>query len=231
MPETAITAAIITSIAAAGTTASAAAAAEAKSHGSGVSGTIINETSYSFNVMSYKPKHGHWLDHPSNIISSVDDILDTLRSTVKLVQDGRDPTDAELLYYLTQYLNKSKDGAFVRSAVTSWEMKGANKGSEGLIRLKQVGFPTNEIYVLIRKRPLGDYGAGVCITRSSWVESMGWGIVDSPEGWDFCQHIMDADNSGPSSFFSDGASVTANNHPFSITFGGALAAEFTIRHI
>ena len=223
-----IIAAVITSLVAAGSTAATIVAGELKSSGSWVGGVIVNETDYSFSVTSYQPNHGHWWSHPNHTVSSVAHIIDMLRAEAVADNGGNPVSDSELLkYYRDHYIKTEVDQPFVKSAVTTWEMSGANLGSEGLIRLHlDAG---TDIYFLIRKIPAGDYGAGISIVGPDWVKSEGFSVDDDSDGSKFCKHIRESSNSGPSSYFSTGQTIKAKNGPVEIEFSGGQTTKFTIR--
>lgn len=226
MPAAEITAAIITSIAAAGSTAASTAAALAKTEDSGVSGTIINESSHTFNVFSYEPNHGHWMDHPSLMIHSAKDILKILIAEAETHYDKSNLSETELLtYYHNFYKLKSADGAFVRSAVTSFEIRGAGRGSEGMVVLTT---PTSSLvtFLMVRKRPLRNYGAGCKIDLTTRAVRMDYLPEQDDEGENVIAEMKS--ETGNFTKFSEGLTKIIRNGSIEVRFAGGQSTEFVI---
>lgn len=230
MADPATIAAIIGAIATAASTAATTAQAEVSKEGSGIAGTILNESVYDFTITSFELNHGDWMDHPSVALSSVTSIYNMLRREAE-ASAGKTLTDSEVnAYWQTKYMAPGLSKVFVRSAFTAYEMRGAGAGSEGLVKLtpKDPGCSV-VIFLLIRKIPGGSYGAGVGIYPRAQVD--GWKLDDY--GTKLLDFLKAAPAAPPVSAegtqFSEGVTKVAKNGPLKVTFAGAQSCEFLVQ--
>jgi hypothetical protein len=230
MADPATIAAIIGAITAAASTAATVTQSEVNREGSGIAATVLNESDFDFTISSFDLNHGDWMDHPSVAVNSVKTIYDMLRKEAELVAKTPQTDEQINTYWQTKYVAPGTAKVFVRSAFTSYEMKGAGMGSEGLVRLtsKAPGCPA--IFLLIRKIPGGSYGAGVGIYGGPDFDS--W-VLDN-YGTKILNLIKAAPDVPPTSAegtqFSEGTTKTANNGPVKVTFAGAQSTEFLIQN-
>jgi hypothetical protein len=223
-------AALIGAIATAASTTATVAQAEVNREGSGIAGTILNESDYDFTITSFELNHGDWMQHPSIAVSSVKTIYEMLRKEAEFIAKGPQ-TDAQVnTYWQTKYVAPGTSKVFVRSAFTTYEMRGAGAGSEGLIRLTNKDPRYGSIFLLIRKIPGGSYGAGVGIYTQKFVDKWILGDYGAP----VIDYIKSAPANPPVSAegtqFSEGATKTAKNGPVKVTFAGAQSTEFLIQN-
>lgn len=230
MADPATIAAIIGAIAAAATTTATVAQTEVNREGSGIAATILNESDFDFTITSFELNHGDWMEHPSVALSSVKTIYAMLRKEAEFFAQAPQTDQQVNTYWQTKYVAPGTSKVFVRSAFTTYEMKGAGAGSEGLIMLKNKGPALFCIFLLIRKIPAGSYGAGVGIYPPSDVD--GWVLGD------YGAVVLNMIKSAPAvppvskegTQFSEGKTKTAKNGPVKVTFAGAQSTEFLIQN-
>jgi hypothetical protein len=117
------------------------------------------------------------------------------------------------------------------SGAMTYAVKGAGIGSEALVRVTPDDPACGAIiFLLIRKIPGGNFGAGVGIYAPGDVAS--WTLDKS--GTKIINFIKDAPATPPvaaeGTQFSEGATKTAKNGPLKVTFEGSETVKFVIEN-
>lgn len=174
-----ITAAIISAAVGVATTVATEAG---RQEGSPVSGIIMNNSQYDFEVTARQCIHGHSFEVPSIILKGAKYLDDRLVSAVRS-RFGDGYSDSDKGKEEAIWIRENKFEPYAKECTVEFGGTGDGGGYEQVICLQAAEDTMDTIInILVRKLPGGDYGAGLSISNNGWYDPSkdldGSGIAD-----------------------------------------------------
>ena len=153
-----------------------------------ITGFVLNESDTDYDVTYYEPNHGKWLIKPDAVLSSIPASVQKLETRARTAL-GQGAKQSEIDQWARQHAttNHPED---VKDNHVEFGGEGLNVGTELAIILTEKHDPDSRIVLMIRKRPGGDYGAGISMSNGPWFANNGYLPKDDDDGSEISDHIQ-----------------------------------------
>lgn len=167
---------------------------DASSEASEISAFVVNTSHKDYDVTWYEPNHGKWVEIPDLLLTGIDTTVKNIEDTARKALGGQ-ANQQEVDQWVrdhfkkehNQNLDQNKD---LQDNFLEFRGEGSGGGTELAVILTEKNDALARIVLLIRKRPGGDYGAGISMSRGSWFQQNGHSLADDKDGSKISDHIQ-----------------------------------------
>lgn len=195
-----------------------------------ISAQVLNLSSTEFDVTFYKANHGKKHSKGVGDLASVTSTAHHCEEEAKKAL-GKDADEETINKWVLKHIETHKDK--IDDNILEFSGEGLNLGTELAAILTEKNDPDSRIVLLIRKRPGGDYGAGISMSNGSWFTDSGYDRASDDDGSEISAHIQEVSTDLCKFSHGDptGPSISTKFNGIKVTTNAEKVAQFVISDV